>query len=145
MTPQEKWWSNPENRKKQNARRRELYQLNGNTRKQHNVTYGQNNKEKYIHTQLRNRANRRGIEFNLDVEDIILPTHCPVLGCELVLGLGSGKRSPYSYSVDRIDPTKGYTKGNIQIMSVKANLMKNNASVEELQQFASWVNKTYGA
>lgn len=55
---------------------------------------------------------------------------CPVLGVPLVDG---------NTSIDRIDPSKGYVPGNLQIISSKANRMKNNATVEELRRFAEWV------
>lgn len=36
-------------------------------------------------------------------------------------------------SIDRIDSTKSYTKGNIQIMSWRANRLKMDASLSELE------------
>ena len=48
-----------------------------------------------------------------------------------------------SPSIDRIDNDKGYIKGNVQVISHKANSMKFTASKEELLKFAEWVKVTY--
>jgi len=40
---------------------------------------------------------------------------------------------PNSPSLDRIDPTKGYVKGNVWIISHKANTFKSYATHEELK------------
>lgn len=92
------------------------------------------------------RCKADGIEFGFDsvIEMAaylisIAPTHCPVFGFKLRTGAGSF--SPDAPSTDRIDPTKGYVRGNIQIISLKANTMKSNASPEELRAFALWVLK----
>lgn len=81
----------------------------------------------------RNRAINKNLEFNLTIDDIIIPKECPILETPFVMG----KKGDYMYtpSIDRIDNSKGYIKGNIQIISMKANTMKNSASTEELQKF----------
>lgn len=91
---------------------------------------------------IKQRAAEKGIDFDLTLEDISNFSVCPVFGIELKRG--EGKPQACSPSVDRIDPTKGYTKDNIQILSNKANTMKQNATPEELLQFAKWIFKTYG-
>lgn len=70
---------------------------------------------------------------------IIAPTKCPILGVPLVFGGGKSGPLPNGYSVDRIVPENGYVRENIQIISVKANMIKTNASREELRKFAVWV------
>jgi hypothetical protein len=83
-------------------------------------------------------AKSRGLEHTLSPEDISVPDLCPVLNCPMSMN------TPYAASVDRVDSSKGYVPGNIQVMSWKANTMKNNATEEELRLFAAWVRKTYG-
>jgi hypothetical protein len=45
----------------------------------------------------------------------------------------------YGYSLDRIDPTKGYTKDNVWVISQIANAMKWDSTAEERIKFAEWV------
>lgn len=88
---------------------------------------------------LKNKARRSGLEFNLDVSDIVLPTHCPVFGIPLVIS--EGVSSANSPSVDRIDNTKGYIKGNVVVVSQKANTMKRAATVLEMRQLADFYER----
>lgn len=97
--------------------------------------------KQFILYRLKSRAKQKGLEFNLDESDIIIPQVCPVFGFELKQNEQAVRDN--SISVDRIDNTKGYIKGNIQIMSNLANSMKKNASVEQLIMFANWVLKQY--
>jgi hypothetical protein len=89
---------------------------------------------------IKHRAKKQEIDFDLSLEDISTYTTCPVFGWVLERGIRGQKNSP---SVDRVDPTKGYTKDNIQILSSQANLMKQDATPEELLMFADWIYKTY--
>ena len=92
---------------------------------------------KDIIKRLKQSAKKRGIEFNLtssDIDDIGFPVTCPVLG--IPLKWHRGEPQDDSYSFDRIDSTKGYIAGNIQVMSVKANRAKNNLSEAELKKFS---------
>lgn len=89
----------------------------------------------YLLTKARERCKVSGVEFSILKEDIIIPEFCPLLGTKLVTVLGSGY-NPNNLSLDRIDPSKGYVKGNVQVLSRKANIMKQDATKEELITFA---------
>lgn len=90
------------------------------------------------------RCRRLGIptdfDSNLDMvmylKDIF-PKKCPVFGKKLVRGVGQSHQ--WSPSIDRIIPSKGYVRGNLQIISLFANNIKQDATPKQLKQFALWV------
>lgn len=83
----------------------------------------------------KDRADRRGLEFNIEESDIIIPKICPLLNIPIEFGTKENYNN--SPSLDRIDNTKGYIKGNIWVISKKANTMKNSATLEELHTFCT--------
>lgn len=99
--------------------------------------------DRYLYWSIKGRATRKDLPFDLSFEDVVAPKYCPILGIELKRNQGGKSNSWDSPSVDRIIPELGYVKNNIQIISMRANLMKNDASVEELQRFADWITKTF--
>jgi hypothetical protein len=89
---------------------------------------------------VKSRAKKEGIEFSIENIDIQIPEYCPILR-NIKLNKNNSVGKFDSPSLDRIDNSKGYIKGNIQVISMKANAMKNNATLEELKMFARWVLK----
>ena len=71
------------------------------------------------------RAKQKGLDFNITKEDIVIPDTCPLLGIPMT-----------SPSLDRIDSSKGYTKGNVWVISNRANTLKNDATLSELKLLA---------
>lgn len=49
----------------------------------------------------------------------------------------------FSPSLDKIIPSLGYVKGNIQVISLLANKMKTSATIEQLRIFSKNVLKMY--
>jgi Zn finger protein HypA/HybF involved in hydrogenase expression len=92
-----------------------------------------------MHQRAKQRCKQTGRDFNIEVSDIVIPDVCPILGIKL--NVNSGRSGAYnnSPSLDRIDNSKGYIKGNVQVVSQLANSMKSYASNEELHKFAQWV------
>lgn len=72
---------------------------------------------------------REGTEFSIEFQDIIWNKYCPILGLEIdYYAEGRQEDSP---SFDRLDPNKGYIKGNVTIVSWRANRLKNDGTAEE--------------
>lgn len=101
--------------------------------------------EKYILSRTKSKCKKYNIPFNLELSDIIIPEYCPILGIKLLIGQESyTKTSKWNTaSIDRITPELGYVKGNIQIISMRANLMKTDSTEEDLIKFADWIYKYY--
>ena len=78
-------------------------------------------KERRMFDSAKSRATIKGREFTIELEDIHIPEFCPVFLTPMV-----------APSIDRIDSDRGYVKGNIRVISRRANILKNNASVEEM-------------
>lgn len=80
------------------------------------------------------RARRAGLEFDITEEDVRIPARCPLLGIEL--RSNEGHLQDDSPSLDRINPAKGYIRGNVQVISHLANRAKNNLSAGQLDLLA---------
>ena len=87
----------------------------------------------------RKKASNYKHEWNIEFNDLSFPTHCPILGIEL--NYSASYRSDDSPSFDRIDSSKGYVKGNVAIMSWRANRIKNDGTAEEHQLIAIFIKQ----
>ena len=84
----------------------------------------------------RKRSKENGVIFDLALQDIPeIPTHCPVLGIRIVANTIAGPLDS-SPSLDRIDRSLGYVKGNIRIISNRANRLRSDGTAEELERIA---------
>ena len=85
----------------------------------------------------RSKSNKKARERKqLTVKDYekLIVTHCPLLGIELTYAIYKGRNTPENYAtLDRIDSTKGYVVGNVQIISFRANTIKGDTTLEELK------------
>lgn len=83
-----------------------------------------------LYMNAKSRAKKSGIPFDIKREDVIIPDVCPVLGIKLFReSKESWRNAP---SIDRINNDGGYTKDNIMIMSRRANILKKDATIDEL-------------
>lgn len=96
---------------------------------------------------IKTRAKRKGIKCTITVDDLTVPVVCPVLSIPLVVcSRPYGQKGPTddnAPTVDRIDPTLGYTPDNIVIVSWRANRLKNNASLSELKKLLDFYTQYF--
>lgn len=136
--------SKPEYQKRKSNKHKKRLQEDLSYREKVNKQKRDNSRKNYISLMLsraKQRALKYNYEFTLVKEDIIIPKLCPLLQVPFKLG----KKGNYQYTptIDRIDSTKGYTKDNIQILTMKANTMKSNASKKELITFSKNILNYY--
>ena len=95
-----------------------------------------------LFTAAKSRARKNGIPFNLDLSDIVIPEFCPVLGIPMIKAIG--KHTSNSPSLDKIIVKLGYVKGNVWVISNRANTIKTNATVEEIELLAAALRNKIG-
>ena len=110
-------------------------------RREYEKEWNKQNRDKSIESYLwyaaRRRAKDNQLEFNITKEDIIIPEVCPYLKLPFqLLNRRRGQSRTTWPSIDRIDNTKGYVLGNIEVISHLANTMKGKATFEMLLNFA---------
>lgn len=82
-------------------------------------------------------ATATGWEWDIAFGDITWAEVCPILGIEL--DYFAETRQENSVSFDRIDSSKGYVTGNVQVISWRANRIKNDGTPEEHEKIAAYL------
>lgn len=101
------------------------------------------NIEKHLTMAAKRRAIKKQLPFDID-EDYIksiwqLDNICPITNIKY----WEDNNNFNSPSIDRIDNNKGYTKDNVRIISVKANFIKSNYSLDELEKIIKGFREYY--
>ena len=92
------------------------------------------------------RAAAKKIDFDLTLDYLvaIAPDYCPVFKEPLKWGVGTKEKTgTWDYtspSLDRVLPDKGYVKGNVAWISMRANMIKSNVTAKELYAVADWLH-----
>lgn len=108
-------------------------------------TWARRNPAKVLWRSAKMRAARKSVPFDISVEDIFVPEFCPVLGIKLEFkgnGRGHYLESP---TLDRIVPALGYVRGNIAVISGRANVIKNLGTADEHERVAAWMRAMKGS
>ncbi|MGY3448146.1 hypothetical protein [Bradyrhizobium sp. USDA 4353] len=79
----------------------------------------------------RHRAKKYSIKFDITRLDFDIPKECPLR--RVPLAVGKGQHTENSPTLDRKDPRLGYVKGNVWVISHKANRLKGDLTPNELK------------
>lgn len=82
------------------------------------------------------------IPYDMTVDNLYpLPLSCPVFGTPLNW-MSEGKGTSHDHpTIDRMVPELGYVNGNVQIISNRANRLKNNASLGEIEAIFRYMSE----
>lgn len=149
----ERYKANPDKYKKANEQYYDLqkrkidYEKNKDRELKRNKQYRKDNYAKTLYNYAKRRARDKNIVFDISVIDIQNALHeanwqCPILG--IPLRIATKRMDPNSPSLDRINNNKGYTVDNIHIISNRANILKRDASLDEIRQLFCWMQNNQG-
>jgi hypothetical protein len=133
--------------KKYNVTRQRIYQVltkyNIETpeKNRKSTLRGKEPKYHWLDRMLRAKKVSKSLRIYL-VDNLEVPDVCPALGITLNYDgqeTSGWTRTDNSPSIDRIDSNKGYELGNIQILSWRANRIKNDSTPEELMKIAKYI------
>ena len=96
--------------------------------------------QRYLWDKAHRRAKQQNLAFDITPEDIVIPRRCPALGIPIQVLSGL---YDHSATLDRINPSRGYVKGNIAVISRRANRIKNDATADELMSISKWLRGFY--
>ncbi len=96
---------------------------------------------------IKDRAKKHKLEINLTKQDlkdlwVIQNGLCAISSLPMTTKVFMG-RIPTNISVDRIKPTYGYIKGNVQLVCMAVNQMKSDLTQEELLNFCYKIIETH--
>jgi len=107
--------------------------------------WAQLNPEKALFFRMRTNAAKRGHALEMTFDEFLeeiggaIPETCPILG--IPLSRGRGQKDWNSPSVDRVDSTKPYRRGNIAVISYRANVIKSFGTASEHRAIADFIDR----
>lgn len=99
--------------------------------------YINSHRERELWRKAKDRSEKKNIPFTIQIEDVIIPNVCPILGIKLEFGKNIPTGS--SPSLDRVKPELGYTPDNIVVISHRANMLKSNGNAQEHLKIAKFL------
>lgn len=121
------------------TKKKKRYDENTEEMRDRQNKWRRDNKNRDLWHGAKRRAKECGLEFDIKPEDIIIPEVCPALGIRIDGNNSSAKDN--SPSLDRIDNSKGYVKGNVCVISYRANSIKRDGNIEELKKIIEYIER----
>lgn len=90
----------------------------------------------YLWRTAKYRANQLGVQFDIDQSDVIVPAKCPITGAPIDVLTSNAATGA---SIDRVNNSLGYVKGNVRVISRKANRMKGDSTIEDLMKLIAYM------
>lgn len=85
----------------------------------------------------RKRAKQKSVEHTITKDDIKLVHICPIRN--VTMSRSTGKFNNDSYTLDRVDSSRGYVPGNVRVISWKANNLKSDLSVGDIVRLLAYM------
>ena len=107
--------------------------------KEYQAKYRANNRFAIRMRTCRERSKEKDLSFSIDttyLEDIWTGT-CPVF--QTPLNIDAERGAEGHAQLDRIVPALGYVEGNVVWLSQRANRIKDDATIEDLERVLKWL------
>lgn len=137
------WIAKPENKDRRRAMNRGYRQVNNAKIREQEKAWLEGKPLYHNVRRAKMRAKRLGLPFDLDHRMIECPEFCPVLGMRLNYGGGRGHPTSDSPSLDRLQPELGYVASNVRVISYRANSIKRDATIEEVEKVLAYMRSEW--
>ena len=125
-------------REVQKERSAKEYKKDPNKKLEYQRQWRKDNPTKSLYYSAKRNSVENGIPFEIELSDIVIPEFCPILGIKLDR---SKENWPANPSIDKIIPSLGYIKGNVHVISLRANRIKFDSTIEELKLIVNYLEK----
>ena len=115
-------------KRKEDPERFAKYSRESYHRNKNNKTVSRN-KEYGMFYAARKRANAKGLDFSISIEDVVIKDSCPCCSQPMVRP-----------SLDKIKPSLGYVKGNVEVICFDCNVIKSYGTAERHRQIANYID-----
>jgi hypothetical protein len=107
-------------------------------------SYRERHPKRVLLAAAKGRAKKANLPFNITESDIKVGVRCPVLGVRFKTGKDK-RPTETSPTLDKIDPKKGYVRGNVVVICALANRIKSTANAKQIGKVARWLKRYQGA